>query len=72
MPEMDGYQATREIRRRENGVRRIPIIALTADAVQGADVTCKAAGMDDYLTKPINRERLAETLDAYLGPAITS
>ncbi len=69
MPEMDGYQATREIRRRENGVRRIPIIALTADALKGADVLCKQAGMDDYLTKPINRERLAATLETYAGRA---
>jgi CheY-like chemotaxis protein len=66
MPEMDGYQATREIRRREAGERHIPIIALTADAMKGAGDTCKAAGMDDHLTKPINRQRLAATLAAYL------
>jgi signal transduction histidine kinase/CheY-like chemotaxis protein len=67
MPEMDGFQATLEIRRREGGARRIPIIALTADAMKGTDDACKAAGMDDHLTKPIDRDRLAATLAAYLG-----
>jgi signal transduction histidine kinase/ligand-binding sensor domain-containing protein/CheY-like chemotaxis protein/HPt (histidine-containing phosphotransfer) domain-containing protein len=62
MPVMDGYQATREIRRREDGRSHIPIVALTADAMKGADELCRETGMDDYLTKPLDRVRLAETL----------
>ena len=70
MPEMDGYQATREIRRRESGSnRRIPIVALTADAVKDAHLECRAAGMDDYLTKPIDRRRLQDALEHHL-PAL--
>jgi signal transduction histidine kinase/ligand-binding sensor domain-containing protein/CheY-like chemotaxis protein/HPt (histidine-containing phosphotransfer) domain-containing protein len=72
MPEMDGYQATREIRRREYGTRHIPIIALTADAMQGADQLCRAAGMDDYLTKPLDRAKLSETIDRHLAPTASS
>jgi signal transduction histidine kinase/CheY-like chemotaxis protein len=67
MPELDGYQATREIRARERGLERIPIIALTAHAMKGDDVKCKEAGMDDHLTKPLDRQRLEECLDHFLG-----
>ena len=66
MPELDGYQATEEIRRCENGTEHIPIIALTAHAMKGADEICKAAGMDDHLTKPIDRTRLKATLERFL------
>jgi ligand-binding sensor domain-containing protein/signal transduction histidine kinase/CheY-like chemotaxis protein len=69
MPVMDGYQATREIRLRELGTRHIPIIALTADAMQGTEQLCRQAGMDDYLTKPLDRTRLGKTLDRHLRSA---
>jgi signal transduction histidine kinase/DNA-binding response OmpR family regulator/HPt (histidine-containing phosphotransfer) domain-containing protein len=66
MPEMDGYEATGQIRRLENPPRRIPIVALTAHAMSDAEVKCRAAGMDAYLTKPIDRMALARCLDGYL------
>jgi len=67
MPVMDGYQATREIRVRESGRGRVPIIALTADAMIGAEQQCRDAGMDDYMPKPLDRSVLAETMDRHLG-----
>jgi len=68
MPEMDGYEAAAEIRRRENGGTRIPIIALTAHAMKGADELSRAAGMDDHLTKPIDRKRLQSVIERFLPP----
>src|SRR5258708_2746972 len=67
MPELDGYEATIEIRKREQGMRHIPIVALTAHAMKDDDLKCKAAGMDDYLTKPLDRNRLELCLDHFLG-----
>jgi len=66
MPELDGYEATREIRTRERGLQHIPIVALTAHAMKDDDLKCKAAGMDDHLTKPLDRERLRLCLERHL------
>lgn len=66
MPELDGYQATRHIRGLEEGRTRLPIIALTANAMKGADALCKDAGMDEHLTKPLDSKLLAAVLATYL------
>jgi CheY-like chemotaxis protein len=67
MPELDGYDATREIRDHERGRQHIPIVALTAHAMKDDDLKCRAAGMDDHLTKPLDRESLRLCLDRHLG-----
>jgi two-component system sensor histidine kinase/response regulator len=67
MPVMDGYETTRKIRELESGGKHIPIIALTAHAMKGADNECRAAGMDDYLSKPIDREQLQQSLSRWLN-----
>ena len=71
MPVMDGYQATREIRALEGGGVRTPIIALTADAMIGTEQKCRDAGMDAYLTKPLDRALLSNAISRYLGKTDT-
>jgi signal transduction histidine kinase/CheY-like chemotaxis protein/streptogramin lyase len=68
MPRMDGYQAASEIRKREQPGAHIPIIALTANAMAGDRDRCRAAGMDDYLTKPLRPEELTRMLAKWLAP----
>jgi CheY-like chemotaxis protein len=66
MPEMDGFEATQEIRRRESGRTRTTIIALTAGALPEDRARALAAGMDDYLTKPVSYGALTEMLSKHL------
>jgi CheY-like chemotaxis protein len=74
MPVMDGYEATRQIRGAEGGVRNpnIPVIALTAHAMATDRTRCLAAGMNDYLTKPINPGALQQALSRMLQPVAAS
>ncbi|MBL8230795.1 MAG: response regulator [Bryobacterales bacterium] len=67
MPEMDGFEATAEIRKREDGKRRIPICALTANAMVGDRERCIASGMDDYVSKPVALHDLQGALSRLLG-----
>jgi CheY-like chemotaxis protein len=63
MPEMDGLEATREIVKRWPNGARPRIVAMTANAMQGDREACLAAGMDDYMTKPIRVDRLIAALE---------
>lgn len=69
MPEMDGYQATQLIREGKAGIRykNIPIVAMTANAMVGDEQKCLAAGMDDYLAKPIDKDLVLKRLQRFLG-----
>jgi CheY-like chemotaxis protein/HPt (histidine-containing phosphotransfer) domain-containing protein len=74
MPVMDGFESTRRIRAWEQsqaGRIRVPIVALTANALAGDREACLGAGMDDYMAKPISSARMAETLARHLGGSST-
>jgi PAS domain S-box-containing protein len=72
MPDLDGYQATEKIRAMEKGMSHIPIIAMTANAMEGDRQRCLDAGMDDYVAKPVKAEKLEEAIlrqhQAWLTP----
>ena len=68
MPRMDGFELTAKIRAHENSssLQRTPIIAITANALSGEDERCIAAGMDDYLAKPVSQAQMGETLNRWM------
>jgi len=68
MPEMDGFEATAAIRKQEGrSGRHVPIVALTASAIEGDRERCLASGMDDYITKPFTAEQMRSALGTWLG-----
>jgi CheY-like chemotaxis protein len=72
MPDMDGYEATAEIRHREaKGTHksRIPIVALTASTMQGDSEKCLASGMDDFISKPVQLENLRRAIQRWTLPS---
>ncbi len=71
MPEMDGYEATSLLRKQEPAGRRVPIIAMTAAALSGDRERCLAAGMDDYISKPVKLHVVAAVLERWLAAPST-
>ena len=68
MPEMDGFECTAIIRDREQGMRlHLPIVAVTAHAMTGDEARCMAAGMDGYLSRPIDPDDLFDIVERYLA-----
>ena len=72
MPGVDGLTAAREIRNREGGRERLPIIGMTANAMNGDREACLAAGMDDYVSKPVNADGLRRTVERWLAASVAS
>jgi len=72
MPDMDGFEATAVIRNRERGKSHTPICALTANAMEGDREKCLAAGMDDYISKPVGLEKLREAVERLVPAQLTS
>jgi CheY-like chemotaxis protein len=68
MPRLDGYDATRQVRAQEPPGRRVPIIAMTASALEGERERCLAAGMDDFLTKPVDARELERVVREWVRP----
>jgi len=71
MPEMDGFAATSAIRQMQDGGPRTPIVALTANAVEGERERCLEGGMDDYLSKPVRLEALEEKIGHWCPEAVS-
>ena len=67
MPNMDGYEMTRQLRAREPQGLRTPVVAVTANALKGEETRCHDAGMDGYLAKPVSMDRLRTTLERWLA-----
>jgi CheY-like chemotaxis protein len=67
MPELDGYETTRRIRRDKGDNWQVPVVALTAHAMAGDRERCLAAGMNDYLAKPFRETELAGVVGRWIG-----
>jgi hypothetical protein len=67
MPEMDGFEATIAIRRLERTGKRIPIIAMTAGAMKGDEERCIASGMDAYISKPVDPDKVSDALSRWIA-----
>ena len=67
MPELDGFETTRIIRESNKLYSQVPIIAMTANAMKGDDDKCIDAGMDDYISKPINADTFRQKVDLWIG-----
>jgi CheY-like chemotaxis protein len=67
MPDIDGLEATRRIRKCEGSTAGTPVVAITADLVEGTRERCLSAGMDDFLTKPVELDTLAEVVERFVG-----